>query len=510
MKKYLWTIAAIAAIVVSGCQQKEDEPVDETPAVLTSFKILAADNEGLKEDYAPESISESMVIRIPGGGQGKTLVATVSAGENDVIKVNDAEVTDGKASFDATYAVDIVVTNTKSKKSAQYEVKIGKILQITSKKLGSFESTESLSCKDTYYKANVNPATGEMYLAYCFVPEGGVRTIAVGKFSNGQFVNVGTPGIVPAPTDGSAAVAVSNLSALEFDKDGAPYVLYIGGDVKNTFTLRKFDGSAWVPVGPTGFATKPGTTLSTPSLYFDANGNPGITYQSSGRGSAHIYLDNGEWKDGAINGLPPYGKNGDRSSNQGIYYYGAHIDIGAKHYGVFSLNYYGLYVYELKGYEWANPIVSDFIPANETTALPGNLSLAEKDGKMLVFTALWAGAAMQIYEFDGTTLKPYGASFPIGMSSSGGAGSACFGVNPVSGQIFAVKADAEKNISYSVMNADKQWEDFTPLAADAAATYAGMGFGFDKDVNALVIYPNKNEKGYEIYSIGLEDDVLPE
>ena len=86
MKKYLWTIAAIAAIVVSGCQQKEDEPVDETPAVLTSFKILAADNEGLKEDYAPESISESMVIRIPGGGQGKTLVATVSAGENDVIK----------------------------------------------------------------------------------------------------------------------------------------------------------------------------------------------------------------------------------------------------------------------------------------------------------------------------------------------------------------------------------------------------------------------------------------
>ena len=197
MKKYLWTIAAIAAIVVSGCQQKEDEPVDETPAVLTSFKILAADNEGLKEDYAPASISESMVIRIPGGGQGKTLVATVSAGENDVIKVNDAEVTDGKASFDATYAVDIVVTNTKSKKSAQYEVKIGKILQITSKKLGSFESTETLSIKDTYYKANVNPATGEMYLAYCFVPEGGVRTIAVGKFSNGQFVNVGTPGIVP-------------------------------------------------------------------------------------------------------------------------------------------------------------------------------------------------------------------------------------------------------------------------------------------------------------------------
>jgi hypothetical protein len=37
-----------------------------------------------------------------------------------------------------------------------------------------------------------------------------------------------------------------------------------------------------------------------------------------------------------------------------------------------------------------------------------------------------------------------------------------------------------------------------------------MGFGFDKDGNALVIYPNKNEKGYEIYSIGLEDDVLPE
>ncbi len=510
MKKYLWTIAAIAAIVVSGCQRKEDEPVDETPAVLTSFKILAADNEGLKEDYAPASISESMVIRIPGGGQGKTLVATVSAGENDVIKVNDAEVADGKASFDATYAVDIVVTNTKSKKSAQYEVKIGKILQITSKKLCSFESTETLSIKDTYYKANVNPATGEMYLAYCFVPEGGVRTIAVGKFSNGQFVNVGTPGIVPAPTDGSAAVAVSNLSALEFDKDGAPYVLYIGGDVKNTFTLRKFDGSAWVPVGPTGFATKPGTTYSTPSLYFDANGNPGITYQNSSRGSAHIYLDNGEWKDGAINGLPPYVKNGgDRSSNQGIYYYGAHIDIGAKHYGVFSLNYYGLYVYELKGYEWANPIISDYIPAEEPYALPGNLSLAEKDGKLLIFTALNNVKAMQIYEFDGSALTAYGASFSIGVSSSGGVDAARFGVNPQTGEIFAVKTDADKKLYYSIMNADKNWEEFTAIA-DAPATSVGLGFGFDKSGNALVVYPNANDKGYELYSIGLEDDILPE
>ena len=116
MKKYLWIFAAIATVAFGCAKEPEKEAKDETPAQLVSFKILAADNEGLAEDYAPDAIAPTMVVRIPGGGQGKTLVATLEAGENDVIKVNDAEIENGKASFDATYAVDIVVTNSKSGK----------------------------------------------------------------------------------------------------------------------------------------------------------------------------------------------------------------------------------------------------------------------------------------------------------------------------------------------------------------------------------------------------------
>lgn len=506
MKKYLWTIAAIAAIVVSGCQQKEDEPVDETPAVLTSFKILAADNEGLKEDYAPASISESMVIRIPGGGQGKTLVATVSAGENDVIKVNDAEVTDGKASFDATYAVDIVVTNTKSKKSAQYEVKIGKILQLTSKKLGTFYCGSEMVYTESGFKAAVNPVSGEMYLAYNYTPaDGSLKNVGVVKFSNGQFVQVGAEAIVPNP-----AAAVNHIGEIVFDKEGTPYVLYINGDVKNTFTIRKFDGSSWTNVGPVGFATKPGTT-GAPHMYFDENGNPGVIYFKSDRNCGVTYLEEGAWKDGSVSQLPPYVKNGEISSNQGCYWNSAIGTYNGKQYGIFSINAYGFYVYELTGNQWSNMVVENFKPEGEDYALPGNLSIAYKGDKMLVFAALSNAKAMQIYEFNGNGFTPYGASFPIGIGSSGSADPARFGVNPVTGEIIAVKANSDKLIQFSSLNENKQWEDFTSLA-DAPATYTGIAFGFDKEGNALVVYPDagRGTNGYHLYSIGLEDDVLPE
>ena len=80
MKKYLWIFAAVATVAFGCTKEPEKEEVkDETPAQLVSFKILAADNEDLAQDYAPDAIASTMVIRIPGGGQGKTLVATLEA-----------------------------------------------------------------------------------------------------------------------------------------------------------------------------------------------------------------------------------------------------------------------------------------------------------------------------------------------------------------------------------------------------------------------------------------------
>ncbi|MCR5520269.1 MAG: hypothetical protein K6F21_08050 [Bacteroidales bacterium] len=503
MKKYLWMIAAIAIVAV-GCKKDEPEPVDETPAQLVSFQILAADNEGLEADYAPEVISESMIIRVPGGGQGKTFVATLTAGENDVIKVNDEAVENGKASFDASYAVDIVVTNSKSNKSAQYEVKIGKILQITSKAAGKFISSGEMNYTSSSYEVAISPA-GEIYLAYTFTPAEGVKNIGVVKYSEGQFAQVGAEGII----DAAEAVAATFCN-FTFDKDGTPYVLYVGGDVSKTFSIRKFDGSSWKVVGPAGFASNPKTSGAA-KIYFGASNNPGVLYMKSDRSTGVIYLDNNEWKEGAISELPPYVKTGgDRSSNQGCYWNSAYAYVGDKYYGVFSINRYGLYIYEFAANSWSKQLVADYIPTDEETALPGNLSLASKDGKMYVFTALWKAGSMQVYEFDGTALTPYGAPFKIGMSSSGTPDGARFGINPVTGEFFAVMVDAEKKVKYSTMNADKQWEDFVGFP-DAPGSYGAMGLAFDKAGNAIVIYPEEGRKdGFHVYSIGLEDDVLPE
>ena len=114
---------SLAVALLASCKEKETIP-DTTPAVLKSFSFNIADNSTLDKDYAAAEIAEEMIIRIPEGGKGKTLVATLTAGENDQIKVNDKAVVDGKASVDCTYPIDIADTNSKSVVSASYVVKV--------------------------------------------------------------------------------------------------------------------------------------------------------------------------------------------------------------------------------------------------------------------------------------------------------------------------------------------------------------------------------------------------
>ena len=521
MKKYLLFALAALALMAGACKKTEKEPekepdkepevVDETPAKLVSFKLLAADNEGLGADFEPEAIAESMVIRIPGGGVGKTLVATLTAGENDVIKVNDKAVENGKASFDATFAADIVVTNSKSNKSAQYEVKIGKILEIVAKKLGTLPASEGMVYTSSSYKAAVNPSTGEMWVLYSFTPSGSVKNIGVKKFSNGEFVQVGTEGIVPAPAEGSA-VAVSTVLNLTFDKDGIPYILYYGGDVKNSLSCRKFDGTQWTLVGAPGFSAKISTSLGVmPNIYFDAAGNPGFNYCTSAYGNGTYYFDGTEWQSTTITGFPEYNKGGPRGSNEGIFYNGPTATLNGKVYAFLTANWYGLYVYELVGSTWSTAIIQDYMEAGEKNMLPGNMATAVKDGKILLFATNQVAAQEQIYEFDGTNLAKYGDAFAIPVTSNGSPNAAVFGVNPVNGQVMVVMLDDEGQPLYSTMDENRKWESFLPIA-DAPGSYGGLAMGFDKNGNALVVYPDKarGQTGFPLYSIGLEDDILPE
>lgn len=510
MKKFAFVLAALAVAAVA-CEKPEPEVPDTTPAELLSFKILAADNEGLDVDYVAETIEQSMVIRIPGGGQGKTLKATLTAGENDEIKVNDVAVVEGKASFDASFPVDIVVTNTKSKKSAQYEVKIGKILQLVSKKLATLPASEGMVYTSSSYQAAVNPTTGEMWVAYSFTPTGGVKNIGVKKYSGGAFVQVGTEGIVPAPAEGSA-IATSNVVDLAFNASGEAYLLYYAGDVKNTLTLRKFDGTAWTVVGKAGFSEKATFSFGNyPSIYFDASGNPGFIYTKSTYDHAVYQFDGTEWKTGSIAGFPAFNKGGSRGSNEGIFYNGPIASINGKLYGFFTANWYGLYVYEFSGSEWNTAIIQDYMEAGEKNMLPGNMATAVKDGKILLLATNQVAAEEQIYEFDGTKLSKYGDAFKVNVSSSGSPEVVVFGVNPKNGQVLVVKLDSDSKPWFFVMDENRKWSE--PVAVtDAPASYGGIVMGFDSNGNALIVWPDKDraQNGFPLYSIGLEDDVLPE
>ena len=514
MKKYVFALAALV-FVLAGCNGKKEDVKDTTPAELVSFQLLKADNDFLDKDYAPESIASNMVIRVPGGGMEKTFKATIKVGENDKLYVNGSavELTDAsaKVDFQGKFAVDIDVVNSKSSKTAAYEVKIGKILQLVSKKLATMPASAGMVYTSSSYKAAVNPTTGEMWVAYTFQPTGGVKNIGVKKYSENAFVQVGVEGIVPTPTEGSA-VATSTVCSLTFDTSGTPFILYYAGDVKNALSVRKFDGSDWVLVGAAGFSGKINTSWGNlPCLYFDASGNPGFNYTTTGYGNGTFYYDGSEWKSGSITNFPAYNKGGERGANEGIFYNGPVASMNGKQYAFLTANWYGLYVYELSGSTWSNAIIQDYMETGEVNMLPGNMATANKDGKILLLATNQKAAQEQIYEFDGTKLEKYGDAFDIPVTSGGSPNPVVFSVSPVDGQVMVVKLDDDKKPWFSVMDSNRKWETFVAIDG-APASYGGMAMGFDKNGNALVVWPDdaRGTTGFPLYAIGLEDDILPE
>ena len=213
--------------------------------------------------------------------------------------------------------------------------------------------------------------------------------------------------------------------------------------------------------------------------------------------------------------------------------------MNGKAYGMVTANQYGLYVYELSGPSWSTLIVDNYKADGEDYMNPGNFSIAEKDGKILLLGTLSKTKQDQLFTFDGTSFKPYGDPFDVsvGWSSISNAPSeAHMGVNPVNGQIVVVKCDKDDYPMYTIMNENLQWEDFAFLGTaiktvippdpgvedsveeivyehDIPAAYGGScALAFDKAGNILVIYPNaeRKESGFPLYSIGLEEDILPE
>ncbi len=507
---------------------------------LKSFSLLASNNgDYLTKDYEIEEISSesAMVVRIPGGGSGKTLVATVTAGTNDVITDgNGNTITDGKISFDATYALDIIVKNSESNQSTAYEVKVGKILQTVVTKLDSYYEEAAKKNMAATISLAINPSDNSLYMAYLrkATVNGTVdsyNSIGVVKYNStsGAFEAVGTQG---QPSQERLTAAVATPLMLGFDKDNTPEIIYGKGIVTNTFSALQYNGSDWADLGNTGFGEKYSVSYGDPGLYmnpttgklgFFATSNIGKT-DANYRSHMNVEFNGTTWdlNHSVLPGLPAYGSDTENASAC-VFYCGYGVNTDDAAYVVASLNQRGYYVYKMTDGSWTS-VVDNYFPTNAPYGLPKNLCAAvDTAGTVVVMAADAATQKMQPFKVDeeNSTLVPYSDGLPITIGSNGSISQAlAFGINPVSNQYFAAMTDASKVSGWAVVDEETQkWTALTAfpstgsLVSSYKVVYDANGTGYV----AFVVNNSVQEDGgnvnyntIEVYKIGLEDDVLPE
>lgn len=119
-----------------------------------------------------------------------------------------------------------------------------------------------------YVHLAISPS-GVPYVMYVIFLDGGRgRKAVVRKYDGTNWVPVGVEGL---------SAGNNALGRMTFDKSGTPYVAYIdySGTMNGKMTVMKFDGTAWVLVGPQGFTTGAGNSCS---IAVDPQGRPVVGY----------------------------------------------------------------------------------------------------------------------------------------------------------------------------------------------------------------------------------------
>lgn len=523
MKKFnsiLCAIAAVAAVV--ACDPEEKGKKDETPAELLSFSFLKADNANLDADYAVETISSEMILRLSETNDSLVLVATLTAGENDDIMVNEEKVDEsGKISVAVGKAIDIVVTNSKSGLSSLYVVKVGKILKYCLSPLVEEFSQVDESLGTDVYMA-INPSTKAPWLSYPSTPAGRKKNVTVLEWNGQSLFSVGTTYITPAD---ETAVAAASPALIAFDSKANAYVAYKGGDVSNLLSMRKFDGVSWNLVGKAGFSNKFSMSYGACGIWFN-NDNPAFVYMSNigktdaNYRSAEMATFNGkDWTLTAspFPSLPKYGYD-TANANAGMFYVEKSVMVGSKAYIVVSSNLLGYYVYKVEGGQ-ISCIVENFKPAGEDYGIPTCLDiLADADGKVYVMAGLSKAAKYQLYSLNESnkTLELYGSPIVATAGSSGSIAEAlAVAINPVDNVFYAMFEGENDSQILMYLNPQLQWETVkTYSATDIPANYGGeWQFKFNADGVGYVAYISRNadkQNKLNLYSVGLEEDILPE
>ncbi|MCQ2141099.1 MAG: hypothetical protein MJY83_01995 [Bacteroidales bacterium] len=506
MKLNRFAIALLAsACAVIACKKVEPEP-DVTPAELKSFSFLAADNSAYIDKDVVAEIADHMVVRITEGGKGKTLVATLTAGENDEITVNDKLVpATGKISVDATYPIDIVVKNTGSGLSAAYEVKVGKILEVIMTKVAAYTHAGATSM-DKDFNLMINPTNDVPYLVYDRKVDGQTKSnTSIATFEGGAFT-------LKYDALGDNATTHCYPVSATFAADGTPYVLMKGGESASTsmLLLKRLSGADWQLLNPE-FTQKLSFSFGNPVLFTSGNyvgcfgcGNDKTITETYRMNAGFLW--NGSW--GTTNlALPAYGAKG---GSDGMFYMATPVVAKDVLYLITSCNLYGHYMFKFNNGSWEK-VVDNFIPEGEEYGIPTNLqAVSNAEGEIFFLASHSKNPALQVYKFDSAaaSFAPYANLLPATAASAGSiAEKMAIGLNPTNGQIVGVKDNEAGNPCFSFIK-DGKWADF--VVADDIVSATKYEIRYDSKGNGYCATVNKADNSIVLYQIGLEADILPE
>lgn len=512
---------SIAAAVMVGCNNKDPEPPkkeSDGKAEMLTFGFYAADNSTLSQDYVTE-IADEMVVRLPGEVDKSALIARFTAGDDDVVKVNGALQQSGVTAQNYNYPVDFDVTDSLGNVTKSYVVKVGKILENVWAKAGEIAvgNGATYAIRSSYCSMALNPKTQLPYVAFAQKTpvEGSTSTIykmSVAKFDGKAFQLVG-----PEHFTGK----VSGTSRLAFNAEGTPYLAYIDGDNGTKVTVVKFDGQAWQVVGAAGFTDKAHTsygigleidpTSQQPVVIYTGNDK---TLTASYRTLSICYFDGTSWITGltapgrpALNGTDYVATSIRSTAGGGKIYFGCN--------NLLKTN--GNSVYCFSNGTITTVKEGSFIdPASSDTSMQ-DLGLAvASDGKTLY--------VLSADDADATIWHPRLFKYTFADSSVAPVNYGTINTVVTRSSAYTVALDANDNLflGYNendgsnsgrlvIANIDKEsmrWQEtvLSEKAINGGSEEIYIRFGSKTGY----VMATTDDDNIELYSYGLEPDILPE
>lgn len=501
-------IAGFVAIMSVSCQEKppvEEGENSQASAELVSFGFYLEDNADLiDKDYIASSLSQETVIRIPDGGSGKTLVARLEVGENDEALVNGESPVDGKISVDATYPIDVVVTDSESGLSSAYVIKVGKILGAEMVYVATY--AESGADMYGYYQMKVNQTDGLPYIVYLSAADGQENRASVVKWNGSAFEPVGALGFTGTNADSRVRYPV-----LCFDNNGNPYVACRNDDNPDgEVSVYKYSGS-WTSLG----YTDEECSLSYEPLIFTnpTNNNPVVCYQGNNaykRNAIYSIYDGAAMSPVAILSPNPFVQG----TTTGVFSRARSVTVGDTVYMLCVFSNGGYWVYKFENNSFT-PVIQNY--HTENVHIICIAFKADAQGNLYaMFADNSAGGnyIIQLYKVD----LENGTFVPVAnqITSITESQRRChfdFAINPVSGQIVAAyrgnNAVVEDNGIYFgyIEENTGLWSDFIKVDdTETSDEPFSVNYALDGTGYATVA----TDAGIKLYKIQTEEDVLPE